>query len=266
MNSIENLKEKIKDKRVILFVGAGVSKNIGLPVFSELIDEVAKKLDYDPDIFKSMSNFQSLVEYYQIKRKSIGDLRSFMDVQWHKKDLRVLDTTDIYKNIVELDFPIIYTTNYDCWLEKSFDYYHKQYVKIVGVRDFIEIKDGVTQIVKFHGDFSDDSSIVLTESSYFDRLDFSSPLDIKLRSDMLGMSILYIGYSLEDINMRFLLYKLSKIWDKHKEIRPESYIFLTKPNEVEQTVLQSRGVVPICSEVDDPGEGLSRFLNELRIL
>lgn len=30
-------------------------------------------------------------------------------------------------------------------------------------------------------------------------------LDIKLRSDMLGKTILYIGYSLEDINMRFLL-------------------------------------------------------------
>ena len=60
-------------------------------------------------------------------------------------------------------------------------------------------------------------------------------LDIKLRSDMLGKTILYIGYSLEDINMRFLLYKLSKIWEKYKDIRPASYIFLTKPNEVVTT-------------------------------
>ena len=219
---------------------------------------------YDPEVFKTLSNYQSLVEYYQIKRKGIGDLRSFMGVQWHKQNIDVLDETTIYKNIVELDFPIIYTTNYDNWLEKAFNYYHKEYVKIVGVKDFTEINNKATQIIKFHGDFSDDKSIVLTESSYFDRLDFSSPLDIKLQSDMLGMTIIYIGYSLEDVNMRFLLYKLSKIWEKHKDLRPKSYIFLTRPNEVEETILQSRGIIPIVSDFDNSGQGLTDFLEKLR--
>lgn len=263
MSVIEDLKSEIRNKRVILFVGAGVSKNIGLPLFSELIDEVARRSNYDPSIFKTLSNYQSLVEYYQIKRKGIGDLRSFMDVEWHKQDISVLDTTSIYKDIVDLSFPIIYTTNYDNWLERAYDHYGKPYVKIVGVKDFVDIRNDATQIVKFHGDFSDDNSIVLTESSYFERLDFSSPLDIKLRSDMLGMTILYIGYSLEDINMRFLLYKLSKIWETHKDIRPTSYIFLTKPNNVEETILKSRGVIPIVSDDDNPGKGLSDFFREL---
>lgn len=40
MKYIEELKEAIRRKDVILFVGAGVSKNLGLPTFSELIDEV----------------------------------------------------------------------------------------------------------------------------------------------------------------------------------------------------------------------------------
>lgn len=88
-------------------------------------------------------------------------------------------------------------------------------------------------------------------------------LDIKLRSDMLGKTILYIGYSLEDINMRFLLYKLSKIWEKYKDIRSASYIFLTKPNEVEEKILESRGVKPIISDFDNPGEGLIYFFDEL---
>ena len=264
MNYIEDLKQSIREKKAILFVGAGVSKNIDLPLFSELIDEVARILGYEPDVFKTLSNYQSLVEYYQIKNKGIGNLRSYMDVQWHKKGIDVFNETSIYQNIVELDFPIIYTTNYDNWLERAFKYYQKDYVKIVGVKDFVDINNKTTQIIKFHGDFSDDSSIVLTESSYFDRLDFSSPLDIKLQSDMLGMTILYIGYSLEDVNMRFLLYKLSKIWEKHKDIRPTSYIFLTKPNEVEQTILQSRGIIPIVSNTDNPGEGLTAFLESLK--
>lgn len=259
MKNLEELREAVKLKNVILFVGAGVSKNLGLPNFSELIDKVAELLDYDPEIFKSLSNYPSLLEYYKIKRKSIGELRSDMDIKWHKSDIKI-EKSEIHKLIVQLGFPIIYTTNYDKWLERAFDYYNKEYTKIVKVKDFVEIKDGVTQIVKFHGDFSDDDSIVLTESDYFERLDFSSPLDIKLRSDILGKTILFIGYSLEDINMRLLIYKLNKMWSEYRECRPKSFIFLTKPNEVEETVLKERGIISLVSDYDDPSEGLLDFL------
>ena len=63
--------------------------------------------------------------------------------------------------------------------------------------------------------------------------------------------------------MRFLLNKLSNIWEKYKDIRPASYIFLTTPNEVEEKILESRGVKPIVSDYDNPGEGLTHFLDEL---
>lgn len=262
MKNLDELKEAIQQKNVILFVGSGVSKNLGLPTFSELIDEVARLLHYDSDIFKSLSNYQSLVEYYKIKKKSIGELRSYMDTKWHNPNIQI-EKSEIHKLIVDLDFPIIYTTNYDRWLEASFDYYKKKYAQIINVKDFTEIKDGITQIIKFHGDFSDDSSIVLTESSYFERLDFSTPLDIKLRSDMLGKTILFIGYSLEDINMRFLIYKLHKIWNDYKDSRPSSFIFLTKPNEIEETILRDRGIISLVSDDDNPGVGLRNFLKSL---
>lgn len=263
MEKLEELKEAITQKNVILFVGAGVSSNLGLPNFSELIDKVAELLGYAPEIFKSLSNYQSLLEYYKIKKKSIGELRSYMDIKWHDSTIKI-ETSDIHKLIVQLGFPIIYTTNYDKWLERAFDYYKEKYTKIVNVKDFVNIKDGVTQIIKFHGDFSDDDSIVLTESSYFERLEFSSPLDIKLRSDMLGKTILFIGYSLEDINMRFLIYKLNKIWSEYKENRPKSFIFLTKPNEIEETVLKERGIISLVSDNDDPAKGLLDFLSSFQ--
>lgn len=185
-----------------------------------------------------------------------------MDTKWHNPNIQI-EKSKIHKLIVDLDFPIIYTTNYDRWLEASFDYYKKKYTRIINVKDFTEIKDGITQIIKFHGDFSDDNSIVLTESSYFERLDFSTPLDIKLRSDMLGKTILFIGYSLEDINMRFLIYKLHKIWNDYKESRPSSFIFLTKPNEIEETILKDRGIISLVSDDDNPGVGLYNFLESL---
>ena len=68
--------------------------------------------------------------------------------------------------------------------------------------------DTSTQVVKLHGTFDDDGSLVLTETSYFDRLEFESPIDIKMRADILGKTLLFIGYSLSDINIRYMLYKL----------------------------------------------------------
>jgi hypothetical protein len=127
------------------------------------------------------------------------------------------------------------------------------------------ITSGAVQIVKLHGDFDDDDSIVLTESSYFDRLSFDAPLDVKLRADALGHTMLFIGYSLEDINIRYLLYKIHTQWEKSAwaRVRPRSYVFLSRPNPVQEAILKDRGITAFVSQQDNPGEGLRNFLEEL---
>lgn len=174
------LAQAVRAQRVILFVGAGVSENLGLPTFAELVQYLAKELNYDPEIYATHGDYLALAEYYQLEKGNIGSLRSWLDRTWHT---RVdISKSEIHKLIVDLDFPIIYTTNYDTWLEQSYSLYKRGYMKIANVGDLTKVRPGIPQIVKYHGDFEDDDSIVLTESSYFSRLDFESPLDVKLRS------------------------------------------------------------------------------------
>jgi hypothetical protein len=125
-----------------------------------------------------------------------------------------------------------------------------------------------TQIIKFHGDFDDDASLVFTESSYLERLELESPLDIKLRADILGKSMLFIGYSLSDINLRFLLYKLHKLWNspQYWQTRPKSYFFMAHPNRVQERILESRGLVGIQAENSDATASLEIFLRGLLLL
>lgn len=260
---ITELVQAVREHKAILFVGAGVSQNLGLPSFSGLIAHIAKELGYEPDIYNTHGDYLALAEYYQIKKGGIGELRSWMDRTWHEgKDI---DKSDIHKLILGLEFPIIYTTNYDSWIERIYDKERVDYTKIVNVGDIVKIEHGKTQIIKFHGDFTDDASIVLTESSYFERLDFESGLDIKLRADILGKSLIFIGYSLGDINIRYMLYKLNKQWEKLKGIgvRPKSFIYLSRPNPVQEIILSDRGITSIVSTVDDPAEGLKEFLTKL---
>nr|WP_251047698.1 SIR2 family protein [Planococcus sp. ISL-110] len=187
-----------------------------------------------------------------------------MDRVWHNPSFNIANSA-IYREIIKLDFPVIYTTNFDRWLEYAYDHYGKEYTKITNVADMTLTENNKTQIIKFHGDFDDDSSIVLTESSYFNRLDFETSLDIKLRSDSLEKSILFIGYSLSDINIRYMLYKLHHQWkaSKYEHLRPKSYIFLTDPNPVREAILNERGIIPIVYQNDDPGKALTNFLTDL---
>ena len=210
---IQDLASAMRNKEVILFVGSGVPKNLGLPVYSELINQMAANLGYDPKQFNSWGNgdFLIMAEYYFLQKGTLGALRSWMDRLWHHTDIDI-GKSEIYKLILDLDFPVIYTTNFDRWLEYAYDFYNKEYNKITNVADIAKVSTNKTQIIKFHGDFDDDTSLVLTESSFFQRLDFESPLDIKLRSDSLEKSLLFIGYSLSDINIRYMLYKLHKQW------------------------------------------------------
>ncbi len=262
---MQDLIQAIRDKKVILFAGAGVSMNLQLPSFSELIDRLAEELDFDPQVFQLSGDYLSLAEYYILKKGTLGPLRSWMDRKWHDSQVDV-EKSEVHKAIVALDFPIIYTTNYDRLIEKTFEKAGSQYTKIANVADIALAQQKHTQIVKLHGDFDDDSSIVLSESSYFDRLSFESPLDIKLRSDALGKSILFIGYSLTDINIRYLLYKLHRQWQTSffERVRPRSYIFLARPNLIQEEILRSRGIEPIVSEESDPRQGLEKFLKRLR--
>ena len=106
---------------------------------------------------------------------------------------------------------------------------------------------------------------MLTESDYFGRVNFESPLDVKLGSDVLGSSVLFIGYSLADPNLRLLLYRMQQLWDGSgfADRRPKSYILLMRPDPVQERVFTSRGVTPIVYEGDKPTQALSDLLESL---
>lgn len=261
---IEELRNSIKNGNVILFIGAGVSATLGLPNWSQLISHISAELGYDERIFKLYGDSLSLAEFYEINKGHIGELRSWMDTEWNVST-EIIKKSLIYETIVKLNFPLIYTTNYDHCLETAFTAWNKKYKRIVNVDDFVNLNSAETQIVKFHGDTISDPSIVLTESSYFERLSFDSPLDIKLRSDMLGKSILFIGYSLSDINIRLLIYKLDQLWQKsnNSSSRPKSYLFMPTPNPVQETILNKRGIYTIIGEELDKIKSMEKFLESL---
>jgi hypothetical protein len=60
-----------------------------------------------------------LPEYYQIQKGEIESLIGWLDKTWHADDIDVR-RSEVHRQLVELDFPIIYTTNYDRWIERAY--------------------------------------------------------------------------------------------------------------------------------------------------
>ncbi|HEY8381046.1 MAG TPA: SIR2 family protein [Microvirga sp.] len=261
----EDLAKAIRNRQAILFAGAGVSMTVGLPSWRTLIEHIGQELRLDPEVIEAPDlNYLTLAEFYRLQQGSIGPLRSWMDRNW-SIDEDTIRKSKVHELICRLDFPIIYTTNFDRNLETALDVHGKDYVKIVNAKDVARIRDGVTQLVKYHGDFDDDQSIVIAETDYLDRLSFESPLDIKFRSDALGKTILFIGYSLSDLNIRFLLHRLWKTWlaSGFERDRPQSYVFMMRPNPVEASVLEQWGIRVIVDDTGKPEHALETFLSHL---
>jgi hypothetical protein len=187
-----------------------------------------------------------------------------MDVNWHGKEIQIANS-EIHKAIVQAGFRKIYTTNFDRWLEMACEHWKINFRKILTVKDLTAKQRGELEIVKFHGDFEDDKTLVLTESSYFERLDFEAPIDQMLRADVLRHPVLFVGYSLSDVNVRYLFHKLSKIWNstRGQSERPPSHIFMTNPNPVEEAIFRRWGIKPILETTGQPMEGLRDFLRRI---
>jgi hypothetical protein len=237
--------------------------SVGLPSWDEFIEHIVAELELEP---RSNGNatYQTLAEYYRIKHGSIGPLRSWLDRTWCVSEEKVRDSR-IHELIVGLNFPVIYTTNYDNNLEVAHALHGRDYVKIANARDLTNVTEGVTQIVKFHGDFDDDESLVIAETDYFNRLAFDTPLDIKFRAEALDRTILFIGYSLSDLNIRLLLHQLWKSWRQsgYEQSRPTSYIFMPQHDPVQEAVLGQWGVSMLSGGGDDPEAALLDFLTRL---
>lgn len=262
---IDDLSKQLANDQLILFVGAGVSMSIGLPSYAALIREIGEQLGFDGDIFYDFGDYLTLAEYYHLKKTGLKELQAYLRQRWMRSDKEV-SASSVHQAIVQLGCKSIYTTNFDSLLEQAHRVFRRQYHVIRSVRDLVGHKSDRTQIVKLHGDLNYPSTLVFTESSYFERLAFESPLDIKLRSDALGKSILFLGYSLTDINIRYLLYRLHKLWELEpsKELRPKSYVFIGRPNPVQEEVLLSRGLIPIVADSDNPSTALTEFLRKIK--
>ncbi|WP_248512541.1 SIR2 family protein [Sporosarcina sp. NCCP-2222] len=106
---------------------------------------------------------------------------------------------------------IILTTNYDEFIENTYNSASKYNItKYIGQKGFFQETFGFAELYKLHGCVESPNDIVITENDYSNFDKNSVLISAKIISMMLHSPIIFIGYSLTDINVRNIISEFTR--------------------------------------------------------
>lgn len=264
----EFLRRRYQEGKVIPFIGAGVSMSLVRrgPSWKELVERAVSDLGFqNPDFLRARGTDLQILEYY--KHKHSGE--SARITNWLVREMNLNDdellNSPVMSGLASLvKCPVFYTTNYDDYLERALRLSHRS-VHVVAVESEMGGTGADVEVVKFHGDWNHPKQIVLTESDYEARLRLEDPLDLRLRSDLLGRTLLFVGYSFRDPNVSYLFRLFMEGRELGKGVSdPRAYIIVADPSDFEFTLFSKRGIVVIPVSGLDLTNETALVLEQLR--
>ena len=270
--------------RLIPFVGAGISAGVSWehggvtrrgPSWSQLVDKAADLIGFgDAELLRARGTDLQILEYFRIKRHgSIGELTSWLTTSMQPTDDNLRDS-EVHKRLAAMhSCNLFYTTNYDDFLERAFRAHGRSCTRIALEGHIADALAGRAvgesnscEIVKFHGDLAETQEMVLSERDYETRLRLESALDHRLRTDMLGRAVLFLGYSFRDINVAYIFRLVNSAFGLLPASVPgrRAYITVADPSDFELTLFKERNieVIPIAGAKmsEDTADLLSQLI------
>lgn len=210
MNSIQtthllHLHEASVQNKLVVFVGAGVSANSGVPTWSSLTNA------FKEDLTNTIKKESDDLKVAQIYKDTYGRKAYLEKVRNVLKDGRIA-YNPIHNAILDLNPVHIITTNYDNLIEQSIQSNYKQYDIITQDSDLPYYRYP-SKVVKMHGDFKT-GNIVLTEEDYYNyAADF--PLIRAFVTSLFTTNVvLFVGFSFSDLNLKMILNDIKTILDQ----------------------------------------------------
>lgn len=201
------IREALENNNLVIFVGAGVSANSGLPSWSELVKVFAEEINYGPYCRSSeKGNYKfSSDELLKIPQYVYDtDTKKYFEIIGHELKNENFFSNPLHKLIVNMLPNHIITTNYDKLLESSGDMNDSQY-RVVSSDGMLLSNQGEHYIIKMHGDIDDLENIVLREDDYLNYSNKHILIETFIKSLLVNHVFLFVGYSLNDYNLKQIM-------------------------------------------------------------
>ncbi len=254
-SNIEQIQAAAAENRLVIFVGAGISMNSGVPGWSELIDTLKTEL---PKSMQDESDMLKIAQFYKELRKEKEYTEKIKDILKHGR----VSPNPLHKSILDLNPCHIVTTNYDDLLEQSALLHNKQFY-VVSKDEDLPCNRGEKIIIKMHGDFST-GNIVLTENDYFD---YSRNFPL-IRSFVMSLFasklVLFVGFSFNDINLKYILRNISNIL--HDKMQKAYLLTDSAPDNLTYEYYKAKGIC-LMNVLEAQGESVGdRLLEQLKVI
>ena len=215
---------------MIIFVGAGVSRNVvGMPDWNALIQKMAGAINYSrcnsckkkskgcQDTCKFKDSF-STDEYLKIPQYVYNRNKKLYN-QVLRDNIQHALTIDapLSNAILDLAPSHIITTNYDKLIEICKSIHRDNYEVIIHDKDLLSAAKN-KYIIKMHGDIDDLDTIVLKESDYLEYTQKHVLIEMFIKSLLTDHTILFLGYSLNDYNVKLIISWINYIRTQNKAL------------------------------------------------
>ena len=214
---IKELREASENNRLIIFVGAGVSNNSGIPGWNELVKCFAQKLNYDKckkcNFHSSNCQMSDCKEKYNFCQDDYLKIPQFFynkDENEYFKTIKEFFNIDAQPNLInniliDLHPKHIITTNFDNLIENTNNPNTMVYKVITKDKDLLTYKSNNSYIIKMHGDINEIKEIVLMENDYLNYSQKHILIETFIKSLLIDCTFLFIGYSLNDYNLKLII-------------------------------------------------------------
>lgn len=203
-----------------VFVGAGVSMAAGYPSWSALLRDIGDELGIRSS---DIHDLAALAQWHIQESGGATRVRNVIK-QEIGKDRNVPETANI---LARLPIRHIWTTNYDRLIERAFAAIGRPIDAVSGSKDLsLKATPGAARLYKMHGSVDRLDDIVISTDDYElyrSRRGAFLPL---LQAHLSSMSMLFIGLSLSDPNIRHVL---SLIRESFTDAPPEHFAIVRPP-------------------------------------
>lgn len=209
-------------QKCVVFVGAGLSRPAGLPDWKQLVTNLIDWAERNGVVLGDRSDFEraieenKLLEVAQEMRELLGKekFRQFMTEVFRRPDLK---PTENHSLIARIPFSAAVTTNYENLIESG-------YTQVKGItphlfthQDTPELSGALRQsdffVLKAHGTIDRIETIILSREDYRKVMHGQPAYREFLKTLLSTKTLLFIGFSLTDPDLRLLLDELRTVYE-----------------------------------------------------
>ena len=202
-NRFKQLKRTIHNKKVAVFIGAGVPASIGFPTWKPYLEQLASESGMSQDkvcaLLETSDYFsaaEQIIAALGLERFELGFNQDFSSKS---------DSSDLYASIFKIPNAVTITTNYDCSLE---DYCNRKGQAYELIKRGASIHDGLLKkmqqnskiLLKIHGCVNEPSTRIFKKTEYDEyyglHLRDNKPLPLVLTRLYSHFPFFFIGSSL----------------------------------------------------------------------